>query len=106
MIEKKVNSIEITPCSIMEISNGKALLLTKEKDSHGFSTIDSAPILNFKEGDYLFMSKMIGEGFVQINYTKMNDKEIKKYFPDARKEPEDLFSKYAGTSLFPDKKQK
>jgi hypothetical protein len=104
MIEKKVLSIEITPCSIMEISNGKALLSTKEKDSHGFMTIDSAPITNFKEGDYLFMSKMVGEGFVQINYTKMNDKDIKKYFPSVKKEPEDLFSKYAGTSLFPDKK--
>jgi hypothetical protein len=104
MVEKKVKSIEITPCYIEEISQEKALLVTKGKDSHGFRTVDSSPLVNFKEGDYLFRGRMVGEGFEYINYVKMNEKEIKKYFPEAKTQPEDLFSKFAGTALFPDKK--
>jgi hypothetical protein len=102
MIEKKVYSIEIIPCFILENSQGKVLLATRSKNSNGFRTVDSAPLVNFKEGDYLFRSRMVGEGFEQINYTKMDEKDIKKYFLEARKEPEDRFSKFAGTSLFPD----
>jgi hypothetical protein len=107
MIEKKVYSIEITPCYVHETELGKIqhriILVTKDKNSHGFLAVDSAPLINFKDGDYLFMSRMVGEGFEQINYIKMDEKDIKKYFPEARKEPKDIFSKFAGTSLFPDK---
>jgi hypothetical protein len=35
----------------------------------------------------------------------MDEKDIKKYFPETKeKEPRDIFSKYAGTSFFPNKK--
>jgi hypothetical protein len=50
------------------------------------------------------MSKMVGEGFIQINYIKMNETDVKKYFPEARIGPKDIFSRFAGTALFPDKK--
>lgn len=104
MVNKKVKSIEITPCYIEEMMQGKAMLAIINNGSHEVQTVDSAPLVHFKEGEYLFMSRMTGEGFVQINYTRMDEKDIKKYFPDARKQPKDLFSKFAGSALFPDKK--
>jgi hypothetical protein len=81
MIERKLKSIEITPCYILDKGSNKVLLLTRDKDFNDFKTMDSAPFVNFKKGDYLFMSKMIGKGFVQIDYALMEDAEIVIYFP-------------------------
>lgn len=104
MVEKKVHSIEITLGYIYMKREGKTLIIMCEGNWNKYKNVDSAPLENFKNGDYIFIGKMIGKGFEQINYVKMDESEIKKYFPYARKEPKDLFSKFAGTSLFPDKK--
>lgn len=107
MIEKKVKSIVIIPLYLLEKTSDKARFVLGEKDVRrkGLSkltTFDSVLLTDFKEGDYLFMGRMIGEGFEQINYIKMDEKDIKKYFPEARKEPKNRFSRFAGTALFPD----
>jgi hypothetical protein len=59
--------------------------MIRDKNLDDFQTIDSASLANFKEGDYLFMTKKSGEGFVQTNYSKMDENDIKKYFPGTRK---------------------
>lgn len=81
MIEKKVESIEITPCYLLDKSPNRVLLLTRNNDFNDFVTMDSAPLADFKKGDYLFMSKTTGKGFAQLNYTLMEDAEIGIYFP-------------------------
>jgi hypothetical protein len=101
MIEKKITSIEIFPCFILYKNKDKTILEI-DKSPQGIKNVDSAPLINFERGDYLFMSKIVGEGFIQYNYVKMDEKDIKKYFPKL-KEPEDRFSRFAGTSVFPNK---
>ena len=101
MIEKKVISIEITPCFVIETSNGKTRLGTfYGKDSNEFESIYSISLVDIKEGDYFLRGRMIGEGFIQINYVKMDDKDIKKYFPKLKEKQIDIFSDLAKTSFF------
>lgn len=97
---EEVYGIDITPCRISEKSSYKTVLMS----SYGeIREVDSSPLVNFKKNDCLFMGRMIGKGFIQLNYTKMDKEEIKKYFP---KKPKDRFSKFAGTELFPNYKRK
>lgn len=102
MIEEKVHSTEIIPIYILHKRPIRTTVLIgeedKKADTHSkYKTLDSAILVNFKEGDYLIMSREVGENFVHINYTRMNEEDIKKYFPEAKKEPKDIFSKLVGS---------
>lgn len=43
---------------------------------------------------------MTGKGFIKCNYLKMNNDELKRYFPDKELEPKDRYSRLSGTCLF------
>jgi len=107
MIEEKVHSTEIIPIYILHKRPIRTSVLigegnTKTKEHPKYRTLDSAILVNFKKGDYLIMSREVGENFVHISYTEMNEEDIKKYFPK-REEPKDGFSKLVGSQLFSDK---
>jgi len=96
MIKKEVYFIEVIPFRIVKKNPDTTLMISSKGN---YKNVDSAPLMNFKEGDYLLMSRMIGEGFVQINYFKRDDKKIIEYFQ--KKGLENLFSRFRGTQLFP-----
>jgi len=96
MIEKKVYFIEVIPFRIVKKNSDKTLIISSKGN---YKNIDSAPLVNFKEGDYLLMSRMVGEGFVQINYFKRDDQKIRRYFPN--RGLEEIFSRFRGAPLFP-----
>lgn len=96
MIEKEVYFIEVIPFRIVKKNSDKTLMISSRGD---YKNVDSAPLMNFKENDYLLMSRIIGEGFVQINYFKRDDKKIREYFQ--KRGLENLFSRFRGTALFP-----
>jgi len=96
MIKKDIYFIEVIPFRILEKDFKKTLIVSNKGC---YKRVDSAPLLDFKEGDYLLKSTLIGEGFIRINYFKVDDKKIKENFQ--KKRLENLFFKFRGTPLFP-----
>jgi len=96
MIKKEIYFLEVIPFRIIRKNSDKTLMISSKGN---YKNVDSAPLMNFKENDYLLMSRMIGEGFIQINYFKRDDKKIIEYFQ--KRGLENLFSRFRGTPLFP-----
>jgi hypothetical protein len=102
MIENKVKSIKITPIRLLEQPvDHKCIEVITYRGKQLF--INSSDIVDFKKGDYLFMSKMVGAGFSQINYTKMDEKEIKRYFSKEKNPLKDKLFLFNSGFLFPDR---
>lgn len=97
---EKVYSIRITPYQIIDKSLDSVLMISNE-GNHRMLGDSSVLMKDFNLGDYLFEGRMVGNGFVRYNYTKMNDKERKKYFPDTNSaEPKDLLTDPKYDSFF------
>lgn len=86
----EVKSIVITPYQIIEKGKNLTLMVSHKGE---YKKISDGEILmkDFNKGDYVFQSKLTGSGIVQYNYIKMNQREIKKYFPE-QEEPRDFFT--------------
>jgi hypothetical protein len=96
MIKKEVYFIEVAPFRILEKKHYKTLMISSKGN---YKSVDSAPLSNFKKGDYLLRSILIGCGSVRINYFKTDEKEIKENFQKNRLE--NLFTQFKGSLVFP-----
>jgi hypothetical protein len=84
---EKIKSIVMTPYELFKKNNNLAYITNPKGEIK--EILDDGLMDGFEEGDFLFESKMVGEGFVQFNYKKMTSKEKDKYFP----EPADFFKR-------------
>lgn len=69
--------VNLTPFRVLIKYSARTLLISNKGD---YVKIHSALLSKFKEGDYIFESKMIGNGFVNTAYVKNNQNKIGNSF--------------------------
>ncbi|MFH1503405.1 MAG: hypothetical protein ABIE36_01995 [Candidatus Diapherotrites archaeon] len=83
MIKNDTYFIKVTPYRILEKKPHKTLIVS----DRGFcKSVNPVSLTDFKKGDYILRSVMIGGGFIQIEYFKMDDKSRIGNFQDRRLE--------------------
>lgn len=94
---KGINSIKTTPYLIVEKREDATLIISNEGKC---KILEDTGILmkSFNQGDYIFQDRIVGNGFVRYNYTKMSKKDIEQYFPF--EETEEIFSKFKDSTIF------
>jgi hypothetical protein len=92
MIKKQIYFLKVTPFRFVEKKGNTAWIIS---DKGIYKTINSALLTDFKEGDFLYKSVLIGEDSVYVKYFKMDDERLRGH-----RRLENLFFGFEATSLF------
>ena len=75
--------ISLTPFRILDNSHSKALLISDKGD---YVKVNSEILSDFKQGDYIFKSRMVGRGHVNIGYIKQDKNKSDESFSKTKLE--------------------
>jgi hypothetical protein len=77
MISKESYLVRSIPFRVLKKGFTRVLVISEKGER---KSLEPVPSIEFEEGDYLLRRTLIGEGHVEIDYSKMGDPSKRRYF--------------------------